>query len=379
LSVDCSNLVRGGVVPAGRGVSVIVPAYNASATIERTLRSVMVQTYAHLEIIVVDDGSNDHTAAIVEQIRREDPRILFLRQANMGVAAARNLGIAHASGAFIAPLDADDIWHPRKIEKQMCIMEFKGDRNGLVYCHSRLIDEHDTIISQDGPQGEVRGDVYALLVLSNFIGNASSPLIRSDCLRQIGGYDSSLRARCAQGCEDLRVYLAIAERWEIDLVPEYLVGYRRAGAKMSHNHISMARSWEIVIAGARSRHPELPLKLMRWARGNFYRWLAFGCLAQGWTRWSLYYLVIAAVYDPYETLSLWVAGTYCAQLVGPRGQKNGIAPIIYKVRDAFFSRPPRSSVANTSYLNADTAIQDGAPMRRRGRDRQSVARSISVL
>jgi glycosyltransferase involved in cell wall biosynthesis len=375
LSVDCSNLVRGGVVPAGRLVSVIVPAYNASATIERTLRSVMVQTYAHLEIIVVDDGSNDHTAAIVERVGREDPRIILLRQPNKGVATARNLGIAHACGAFIAPLDADDIWHPRKIEKQITVMEYEGDRIGLVYCHSRIIDEYGNIISQDGPQGEARGDVYALLVLSNFIGNASSPLIRRGCLQEVGGYDPSLRARCAQGCEDLGVCLAIAERWEIDLVPEYLVGYRRAGEKMSHNHISMARSWEIVIARARSRHPELPLRLVRWARGNFYRWLALGCLARGRACWSLYYLAIAAVYDPCNTVTLWLARAYCAQLVGPRGQHIGLG-ITYKIRDALFSKPPLSSVAGTSYLNADPAINDGPPMRRRDRDRQSIARSI---
>jgi glycosyltransferase involved in cell wall biosynthesis len=108
-------------------VSVIIPAYNASVTIERTLRSVLAQTHGHLEIIVVDDGSIDDTAAIVERISREDPRIILLQQPNQGVATARNVSIDHARGEFIAPLDADDIWHPSKIEKQIAVI--KGGRS----------------------------------------------------------------------------------------------------------------------------------------------------------------------------------------------------------------------------------------------------------
>ena len=192
-----ADVLRGGMTPAGL---VSVTVYNASATIERTLRSVMMQTYTPLEIIVVDDGSNDNSAAIVERIRREDPRIVLLRQSNEGVARARNLGIAHAHGTFIAPIDADDIWHPRKIEKQIAVMEGGGDRIGLVYCYCRNIDERDFITVQEWQQHEARGDVYALLILSNFVGNASSPLIRRANLEEVGGYDPSLLAQSAQGC-----------------------------------------------------------------------------------------------------------------------------------------------------------------------------------
>jgi glycosyltransferase involved in cell wall biosynthesis len=304
LGVERCNVLRRVTTSIARLVSVIVPAYNASGTIERTLRSVMMQTYAHLEIIVVDDGSNDDTAAIVARIGREDSRIILLRQSNKGVARARNLGIAHASGEFIAPIDADDIWNSRKIEKQIAVMEGGGDRIGLVYCYSRHIDEYDVITAQEWQQDKARGDVYALLILSNFVANASAPLIRRAYLQKVGGYDPSLLARGAQGCEDLGVYLALAERWEFDLVSEYLVGYRGGDGRMSRKHVAMARSWEIIIADARRRHPELPSKLFRWGRGNYYRFLGFGCLGHGQICWSLYYLAIALVYDPSETISL---------------------------------------------------------------------------
>ncbi|MEN3365124.1 MAG: hypothetical protein V7606_2398, partial [Burkholderiales bacterium] len=96
-------------------VSVIVPAYNAAATIERTISSVLNQTYSDLEILVVNDGSTDETTALVQRIAEVDRRIKLLQKANGGLVSARNHGIAHASGEFIAPIDADDLWHPEKI------------------------------------------------------------------------------------------------------------------------------------------------------------------------------------------------------------------------------------------------------------------------
>ena len=372
-------MLRGGMTPIAGLVSVIVPVYNASATIERTLRSVMMQTYTLLEIIVVDDGSNDNSAAIVERIRREDPRIVLLRQSNEGVARARNLGIAHAHGTFIAPIDADDIWHPRKIEKQIAVLEGGGDRIGLVYCYCRNIDERDFITVQEWQQHEARGDVYALLILSNFVGNASSPLIRRANLEEVGGYDPSLLAQGAQGCEDLGVYLAIAERWEFDLVPEYLLGYRTAGARMSGYHVAMARSWEIVVAKARRRHPELPSKLFRWARGDYYRWLALGCLGNEQICWSLYYLAIAIVYDPSETLSLWVFRRYLTCLVRPRIDKRWIARLVYRLRDLLWLRYPISAIWGMKYLEADPLLNDAVQVHRRKMRRQAIARSLTVL
>lgn len=100
-------------------VSVIIPAYNAERFIARTLQSVLSQTYKNLEVIVVDDGSSDLTAEIVKSIAQTDHRVIFLQQPNSGVAAARNLAIASSSGDFVALIDADDIWYPQNIEKQV--------------------------------------------------------------------------------------------------------------------------------------------------------------------------------------------------------------------------------------------------------------------
>ena len=100
-------------------VGVVVPAYNAAATLDETLRSVRAQTHRALEIIVVDDGSLDDTAAIARRHAAEDERVRVLCQANAGVAAARNAGWQSSRADLIAFIDADDLWAPTKIERQL--------------------------------------------------------------------------------------------------------------------------------------------------------------------------------------------------------------------------------------------------------------------
>jgi glycosyltransferase involved in cell wall biosynthesis len=96
-------------------VSVIVAAYNAEATLAETLRSALAQSYRPVEIILVDDGSTDRTAEIASSFAE----VILIRQANAGVAAARNAGIRASRGEWLAPLDADDLWHPAKLERQV--------------------------------------------------------------------------------------------------------------------------------------------------------------------------------------------------------------------------------------------------------------------
>jgi glycosyltransferase involved in cell wall biosynthesis len=105
-------------------VSVTIPAYNAAPYIRQTLESVLFQTYRNLEVIVVDDGSQDETGRIVEYAAKNDDRVILLRQPNQGVAEARNAAIKKSRGEYIAPIDADDLWHPEKIERQVqCILQ----------------------------------------------------------------------------------------------------------------------------------------------------------------------------------------------------------------------------------------------------------------
>ena len=112
-------------------ISVIIPAHNAARHISATLRSVRDQTHRSLEIIAVDDGSTDNTGQILEKFAAEDRRMSVLRQDNSGVAMARNLAISHSRGDFIAPLDADDIWHPEKLARQLSALIRGGPTVGI--------------------------------------------------------------------------------------------------------------------------------------------------------------------------------------------------------------------------------------------------------
>ena len=117
--------------PSDALVSVLVPAYNAASTIAETLASALAQTHESLEIIVVDDGSSDNTAAVVEDFSARDSRVIFVRQTNGGVASARNAALSMARGSFVAPLDADDLWHPEKISRQMRRLAEAGSATGV--------------------------------------------------------------------------------------------------------------------------------------------------------------------------------------------------------------------------------------------------------
>ena len=116
-----------------RLVSVVVPAYNAEATIDQTLQSVRSQSYPHLEVIVVDDGSTDGTRGIVLSHAAQDRRIRLVWEPNSGVAAARNHGIRVARGDLIAPVDADDLWSPEKVARQVDVFDREGHGVTLVY------------------------------------------------------------------------------------------------------------------------------------------------------------------------------------------------------------------------------------------------------
>lgn len=193
-------------------VSVIIPAFNAAATLEVALRSALAQTHRPLEIIVVDDGSSDDTSAIVASY---PPPVKLLRQANAGCGPARNTGARAASGDWLAFLDADDAWLPRKLERQV----------ELTYDHRVAVVNTRARTKSGQPLGKTFS--FEDLWQQNSL-IVSSSLVRRSAFEAIGGFWQE------RYCEDYHMWLRLAAAgWTIANVPEDLVVYSPAPGSLS--------------------------------------------------------------------------------------------------------------------------------------------------
>jgi GT2 family glycosyltransferase len=254
-------------------VSVILAAYNAEQFIGDTCASALAQTLSAIEVIVVDDGSTDRTPDIVRELARRDARIRLIVQENLGVAAARNRALEEARGRFIAPLDADDLWAPTKLERQVNRLEEAGPDAGLVYCWWSWIDENGRVLDRS-PSWRVEGDVLMSLLEVNFTGGASVPMFRASCVKDAGGFSVALRREGAQGCEDWDLALRVAELHTVVAVQSVLVGYRRHTTSMSAAVDTMRKSQALVLASAVARVSGIPREVLEQSAGQFALYLA---------------------------------------------------------------------------------------------------------
>ena len=207
-------------------VSVIIAAYNAENTIAQTIFSVLDQTFKDLEIIVIDDGSKDRTSDRVREI--EDSRVKLFPYENGGVASARNRGITHAKGEYIAFIDHDDLWTPDKIEAQLSALQKSPDA-GVAYSWTiNMYSEEKPIRFTKLSPVNFEGDVYAQLLLYNFVGSGSNILARAAAIKSVGGFDPIPISN-----EDWDFYLRLAAKWSFVVVPKYQIIYRHTADSMS--------------------------------------------------------------------------------------------------------------------------------------------------
>jgi glycosyltransferase involved in cell wall biosynthesis len=238
-------------------VSVVIPAYNAALFVTRAIESAEAQTAPPQEIIVVDDGSTDDTAATLAAY---GSRIRVVTQANCGLpGGARNAGAAVATATWLAFLDADDNWLPEKLERQLQIG--RDPAIALIYT-----DRFNIGAPADLPvrQGEVHemysGDIFTdLLVLGNRI-TASSVMVRRDVFNALGGFAEHLRA-----AEDWDLWIRVAERHAVGFVDEPLVNYIFHGGMFTGDpeRMRVARGQVMQRALATARGTALPEPVRR--------------------------------------------------------------------------------------------------------------------
>lgn len=208
----------------GREIDAVIPVFNGETYIARALQSVQSQTLPVSRIIVADDGSTDGTVQTVEALMRTDARINCLKLPHAGVSAARNAGIAASSAPFIAFLDADDIWLPEKLERQMAAFERAGPEAGFVHSSYFFIDAQDRRLSdRNVVPPKQRGDIFMPLLLDCYVlsGSASSVIVRRNVLDEAGYFDE----RLFYG-EDWDLWIRLAQIAKVDFTPEAVVGIR---------------------------------------------------------------------------------------------------------------------------------------------------------
>jgi glycosyltransferase involved in cell wall biosynthesis len=200
-------------------VSVIIPAFNVSKYIAKTAASVLEQTYKNIELIIVDDGSTDSTGAIVKSLF--DQNIIYIYQENKGLPATRNTGIRASHGEFIAFLDADDFWHPTKIEKQVSVL-LANPEIDVVYANFRWIDPTEHEVTANWNPRKFGKTLSEELHYHNIIaGSASSVMVRGKALQDVGLFDENLIF-----AEDLDMWRRLAYRHHFYRINEYLVYIR---------------------------------------------------------------------------------------------------------------------------------------------------------
>ncbi len=254
-------------------VSVIVPTYNYGRFIADALRGVLGQTRPPDEVIVIDDGSTDKTQSVV----RGFDHVRYVRQENSGVAAARNVGVANSTGTLIAFADADDIWRPEKLEKQIAQFE-SDDEIGLVHCGLREFDDTtgETInLHLEGAEGRIADDLL-LWTKPGITGAGGTIMVRRKAFENAGGFDAEMSVG-----EDLDFCYRVAREYKIGFLPEALVDYR-AHSDNAHRDIrAMEAGMSRFYAKAFAVDDDAVQALRTSAYSNFYRILGASYLRAG--------------------------------------------------------------------------------------------------
>jgi len=253
----------------GQLVSVVIPVYNRIESLQRSVKSVLEQTYAYLEVIIVDDGSETDTGSIVRSVG--DGRIRFVQhKVNRGAAAARNTGIEVAQGNWIAFLDSDDWWNEKKIEIQLKVIETADSDLGVVFCGSKLHFGPAAKSQVELPEQDL--DLRVRLARENCIpGGTSTPIVRGSLLREVGGFDEGYPS-----CQDWELWLRLSQICDFKGIREPLTNMDISGSdRISANYEVAQAGHERILKMYRDRIERAGFLADHWFR------LGRICAAQG--------------------------------------------------------------------------------------------------
>jgi glycosyltransferase involved in cell wall biosynthesis len=259
-------------------VSVVVPAYNVAATIIETLHSIFNQTFRDFEIIVVDDGSTDGTPALLNAIQHSALQVV--RQSNRGLAGARNTGLFHSTGEYVAFCDSDDVWEPEKLDLHVRHLD-DNPQVGISYAGSSLIDDNGKFLKT--AQRPKLGPVSAADIFKrNPIGNGSAPVVRKAAFDAISYWPTQETERrwwfdeTLRQSEDIDAWLrfALATDWKIEGIPGLLTRYRINSGGLSANLAKQYETWLRVRKKVEETAPHFAASVANAAEAYQLRFLA---------------------------------------------------------------------------------------------------------
>lgn len=200
-------------------VSIITPVYNGQDFLDRSIKSVLAQTYENWELFLIDDGSSDNSVQIIENYL-EDNRIKLLRnESNSGIPTTRNKGIENSTGEFIALLDQDDEWLPHKLEKQVSRFLEIDDSFGLIYSNVEVRTDQGILSDQKKeiePEASIQSNLE--LMLSRNLITSPTAMVKRKALEEVGLFDESIR----WGGDDYDLWIRIAHKFKFDYIDEVL-------------------------------------------------------------------------------------------------------------------------------------------------------------
>jgi Glycosyl transferase family 2 len=253
-------------------VSVVIPCFNAAATVEETVASVSAQTMQDFEILAVDNNSTDNTLDALERISKREPRLRIIKQSVQGPSAARNAGIMAARGQIVAFLDADDLWDEDYLASHLA--SFADDDVGVSYARVRLIDQGGA------PTGQVTRRLLSEPSASDFLrSNPCTALIvvRRNVFEAVGLYDQDLRS-----VEDQEwLFRAAIHGVRFKGIGRTLASYRTMPDGLTADLATMLKCHDQLLAAAVKMAPDLVVTHSRLARAGMLRYCARRAVEQG--------------------------------------------------------------------------------------------------
>jgi glycosyltransferase involved in cell wall biosynthesis len=278
-------------------ISILMPVYKGERFVSRAIESVLGQTYPHIELIIVNDGSPDNSAVVIQPYLA-DSRVKYIEQQNAGVAAARNAALQHASGAYIGLCDQDDEWLPHKAEKQVAYLDAHPEV-GLVHGDVDYINESGQPLPHEPYfPAAVFGQCFVRMYMGNPV-MAVAAMFRRSVLDVIGGFDPSIKY-----ADDYDLWLRIAAQHAVGYVDEPIARYRWHAENNSHHQIAIREYTLRVLRKAERKLPDACQRVPRADRKlrycRLYEQMSHYARAESRPFTAAGYALRAAVGDPWR-------------------------------------------------------------------------------